>query len=109
MTIVIRDLTKHFWSKMLIYCASIAIAAFPAIAQSDGAQQNKVGRNGVFAITNAKIVTVSGPVIENGIVILQDGKIAGVGAGIAIPRGAEVIDGKGMSVYPGMIDSGTNM
>jgi imidazolonepropionase-like amidohydrolase len=77
--------------------------------QSDGSQQNKTGRAGTFAITNARIVTVSGAVIENGTVVIQDGKITAVGTGVSIPGGAEKIDGKGLSVYPGMIDAGTNL
>ena len=82
---------------------------FNALAQNDGSQQNKTGRDGTFAITNARIVTVSGAVIENGTVVIQNGKIAAVGAGVNIPANAERIDGKGLSVYPGMIDAGTNL
>jgi imidazolonepropionase-like amidohydrolase len=78
-------------------------------AQSDGSQQNKTGRNGTFAITNARIVTVSGAVIENGTVILHDGKIAALGTNIPVPKNAETIDAKGLSVYPGMIDADTNL
>ena len=78
-------------------------------AQSDGSQQNRTGRAGTFAITNARIVTVSGGVIENGTVVIQDGKIAAVGANVSVPSGAETIDGKGLSVFPGMIDAGTNL
>ncbi|HKP70551.1 MAG TPA: amidohydrolase family protein [Pyrinomonadaceae bacterium] len=78
-------------------------------AQSDGSQQNKTGRAGTFAIVNARIVTVSGAVIENGTVVIQDGKIAAVGANVSVPAGAEKIDGKGLSVFPGMIDAGTNL
>jgi hypothetical protein len=70
----------------------------PGSAQSDGSQQNKTGRAGVFAITNARIVTVSGAVIENGTVLIQDGRIAAVGAAVNIPANAEKIDGKGFSV-----------
>ncbi|MEP6703213.1 MAG: amidohydrolase family protein [Acidobacteriota bacterium] len=82
---------------------------FPAFGQSDGSQQNKTGRPGTFAITNARIVTVSGGVIENGTVVIQNGRIAAVGTGVDIPANAETIDGKGLSVYPGMIDAGTNL
>ena len=78
-------------------------------AQSDGSQQNVIGRAGTFAITNARIVTVSGAVIENGTVLIQDGKITGVGGSVNVPANAERIDGKGLSVYPGMIDAGTNL
>ena len=64
---------------------------------------------GVFAIRNARIVTVSGPDIENGTVVIRDGKIEAVGATVNVPAGAQTIDGRGLSVYPGMIDAGTNM
>ncbi len=80
-----------------------------ANAQSDGSQQNLNGRSGTFAITNARIVTVSGAVIESGTIVIKDGKIEAVGANVQIPSGAERIDGKGLSVFPGMIDAGTNM
>jgi imidazolonepropionase-like amidohydrolase len=62
-----------------------------------------------YAITHAKIFTLAGPPIEDGTVLLHDGKIAGVGAGLAIPAGAKVIDAKGLQVYPGLFDSVTQM
>jgi len=58
-----------------------------------------------IAITNAKIYTMSGPVIEKGTVIIQDGKIQEVGAQVAVPQGARVIDGTGKVVLPGFIDA----
>lgn len=64
---------------------------------------------GTIAIRNAKIVTVSGPDIERGTVVIRDGKIEAVGANVSVPAGAQTIDGSGLSVYPGMIDAGTNM
>ncbi len=78
-------------------------------AQSDGSQQNQNGRSGTFAITNARIVTVSGAIIESGTIVIKDGKIEAIGANVNVPSGAERIDGKGLSVFPGMIDAGTNM
>lgn len=91
----------------------IALALFvlgsSVFAQNDGAEQNKTGRAGTFAISNARIVTVTGAVISNGTIVIQNGKIAALGAGVSIPSGAERIDGKGLSVYPGMIDAGTNL
>ena len=62
-----------------------------------------------YVIRNARIVTVSGPDIENGSVVIRDGKIEAVGANVTAPAGAETINGQGLSVYPGMIDAGTNM
>jgi imidazolonepropionase-like amidohydrolase len=86
------------------YCSLLTVQA-----QSDGSQQNLTGRAGTFAITNARIVTVSGATIENGTVVIQNGRITAVGANAAVPGGAETIDGKGLTVFPGMIDAGTNM
>ncbi|MEP7212779.1 MAG: amidohydrolase family protein [Acidobacteriota bacterium] len=101
------------YSKLLfLSTAFVAIfAGGPQLchAQNDGSQQNKTGRAGTFAITNVRIVTVSGPVIENGTLVIQNGKIAAVGSGVSVPSGAERIDGKGLSVYPGMIDAGTQL
>ena len=89
--------------------AMLMLAVGSVSAQSDGSQQNKTGRAGTFAITNARIVTVSGEVIEKGSVLIRDGKIAAVGASIQIPRDAENIKGDGMTVFPGMIDAATNL
>jgi imidazolonepropionase-like amidohydrolase len=63
----------------------------------------------VYAITHAKIFTLAGAPIEDGTVIIRDGKIAAVGVGIDVPSGAQVIDGKGLQVYPGLFDSVTQM
>jgi len=54
-------------------CVSIVFLAFGIFAQSDGSQQNQTGKAGTFAITGARIVTVSGAVIENGTVIITNG------------------------------------
>jgi imidazolonepropionase-like amidohydrolase len=60
-----------------------------------------------YIIQNAKIYTVSGPVIERGDVVIQQGIIAAVGPGLAVPAGAQRIDGRGLSVYPGLFDAHT--
>lgn len=84
-----------------------AVLTGSVFAQSDASQQNKTGRAGTFAIVGARIITVSGAVIENGTVVIKDGKIASVSPGTSVPSGAERIEGRGLSVYPGMIDSAT--
>lgn len=93
----------------LRFCVLIFLLASGGIAQNDGSEQNLIGRAGTFAITNARIVTVSGATVENGTLLIQNGKIAAVGTNVSIPAGAERIDGKGLSVFPGMIDAGTNL
>ena len=62
-----------------------------------------------YAVTNARIVTVSGPVIERGTVVVRNGLIAAAGANVSAPPDARVIDGTGLTVYPGLIDSYTNL
>src|SRR5215470_24154 len=66
-------------------------------------------QSAVFVIRNAKIVTVTGATIERGSVLIRDGKIAEVGARVAAPGNAKVIDATGLSVYPGLIDCGTSL
>jgi hypothetical protein len=75
-----------------------------------GAQRGRPGGGvDVYAITNARVVTVSGPVIERGTVVVRDGLIAAVGAGLAAPPDARPIDGTGLTVYPGLIDASTSL
>lgn len=62
-----------------------------------------------YAITNARIVTVSGAVIERGTVVIRNGLIAAVGANVSAPPDARIIDGNGLTVYPGLIDSYTDL
>jgi imidazolonepropionase-like amidohydrolase len=85
---------------LLALMIALALSAKPAIGQSAPA---------VYAIQGAKIYTLAGPAIENGTVVIRDGKIAAVGANVEIPAGAQVIDGKGLEVYPGMFDPVTQM
>jgi imidazolonepropionase-like amidohydrolase len=62
-----------------------------------------------YAVTNARIVTVSGATIERGTVVVRDGLIQAVGANAAVPADAQVFDGNGLTVYPGFIDSLSNL
>lgn len=98
-------------NRYLYLCLSVLVCGTISLlnAQSDGSQQNQTGRTGTFAIVGARIVTVSGATIENGTVVIQNGKIAAVGAGASIPSGAERIEGRGLTVFPGMIDAATNL
>lgn len=61
------------------------------------------------AITNARIVTVSGAVIEKGSVVIRDGLIVDVGAAAKIPADARIFDASGMTVYPGLFDTNTSV
>jgi imidazolonepropionase-like amidohydrolase len=83
---------------------SLASAVAFAQAKSD---PGVPGVPGVYAIRNAKIVTVTGATIERGTIVIRNGKIEAVGANIAIPKDAKITEGAGLSVYPGLIDSNT--
>jgi len=61
-------------------------------------------QSGATVIRNATIFTVSGPTIENGAILIRNGKIAAVGETVPAPSGATVIDAAGMYVMPGIID-----
>ena len=91
--------------KRLLLSGGIAVLlAAPLLAQARPA-----ARPSIYAITNATLVPVVGPKVSNGTVVIRDGKIVAAGAGVAVPAGATVIDATGLSVYPGMIDSGTRL
>jgi imidazolonepropionase-like amidohydrolase len=62
-----------------------------------------------YALTHAKIFTLAGSPIEDGTLVIKDGKIAAVGASVEVPAGAEVIDAKGLQIYPGLFDPVTQM
>ena len=83
------------------------LVASGALAQST--IPNSTGRKGTTAIRNATIVPVSGPSIPNGTIVFANGVITAIGASATVPADANVIDGTGLFVYPGMIDSGTNV
>jgi imidazolonepropionase-like amidohydrolase len=63
----------------------------------------------VIAIRGGRVVTVSGPVLEKGTVVLSGGRIAAVGADVAVPPGATLVEAAGKTVYPGLIDGLTTL
>lgn len=85
----------------------LLFAALPLLAQST--IPNNPGVKGTFAIRNATIYPVTSAPIPNGTIVFANGVITAIGANASVPSGATVIDGTGLSVYPGLIDSGTNI
>ncbi len=83
-------------SRITLAFALLAVLAVPASAQT-------------IAITGGKVYPVSGPPIENGTVIITNGKIAAVGANVPIPAGAQRIDATGKIVTPGFVDASTQL
>lgn len=64
---------------------------------------------GTFALTNCRIETITNGTIESGTLVIENGRIAALGASVAAPAGAQTVDCAGGTVYPGMIDSGTQL
>lgn len=60
-----------------------------------------------YAIRDARVVTQAGTVLPKATVVVRDGLIAAVGPDAAVPADALVIEGKGLTVYPGFIDAAT--
>src|SRR5689334_5977698 len=79
----------------------LLIVAFVALGRAADAQP--------IAIVGGKVHPVSGPVIENGTVLIDGGKITAIGASVPLPVGARVIDAKGKWVTPGLINALTTL
>jgi imidazolonepropionase-like amidohydrolase len=80
--------------------ASAALACFAA---------SQVAAAQTIAIAGGKVFPVSGPPIENGTVVISNGRIVSVGAGVTVPAGAQRIDATGKWVTPGLINSATQL
>ncbi len=80
---------------VVVLCTTMTIGSF------DAATPAVVTR---YAIRDARIVTMAGPLIDKGTVLMRDGLIEEVGPSVVVPTDAIVIDGAGLTVYPGFID-----
>jgi imidazolonepropionase-like amidohydrolase len=84
---------------------AVAVCGFALMSSPAWAQATPAS----YAIKGGKVFTLAGAPIENGTVLIRDGKIVAVGANIAIPADAKVIDATGLEVYPGMFDAVTQI
>ena len=89
-----------------LLAATLALAPH---ARRASAQQPRGSGIDTYAITGARIVPVAGAEIPRGTVVVRGGLIAAVGANVAAPPDARVIDGAGLTVYPGLIDANSNL
>jgi imidazolonepropionase-like amidohydrolase len=85
----------------LLASAALAVLIAPPVARLDAPD--------VYAIKDAQIITGSGKTIAKGTVVFRNGLITDVGETVRIPADARIIDGAGMTVYPGIIDSFTSL
>jgi len=93
------------WAALLVFAwgpSPYAIAAPPETTPVEGLRENTPA---VFALTNLRIVTEPGKVLEKGTIVLRDGVIEAVGADVKAPADARVIDLAGKTAYAGLIDA----
>ncbi len=98
----VRWMRSRIWPAFMAACGCFVLGWACRIHAEGGEPR-------YFAITNARVVPVSGPPIDGGTVVIANGLIQAVGSDVAIPPEAWVIDGKGLTVYPGFIDAGTDL
>jgi imidazolonepropionase-like amidohydrolase len=89
----------------------VLVLAAGVLAQNTGSSKAEPqAGGGTIALRGGKLLTVSHGVIENGVIVMRNGRITAVGgASTSIPRDAKVIDVTGMTVYPGLIDAETRL
>ena len=100
------------WVRALAVCIALVAIITTSLAQQIGNPATQFGVSiprGIYAIRNARIVTVSGAEIESGTIVIRDGKIEAVGANVSVPPDAQTIEARGLWIYPGMMDAGTSM
>jgi imidazolonepropionase-like amidohydrolase len=85
--------------------ARLLLAVSVAAVAGHDSVSSQSPQPGVVAITNATVLTVTRGTIERGTVLVRDGRIAAVGADVAVPRDATVVDASGRFVSPGIIDA----
>lgn len=89
--------------------AAVVALLFAASLHAQSTIPNSPGTKPTVAIRNATIVPVTSAPIARGTIVFANGVITAIGTDVAVPAGATVIDGTGLSVYPGMIDSGSSV
>lgn len=82
-----------------------SLACFCVLGLSAAFAQTPPAAESGFVLQGGTVHTIDGPVIENGSVLVRNGKIVGVGKNLAAPQGFKVIDVHGEQIYPGMIDA----
>jgi imidazolonepropionase-like amidohydrolase len=87
----------------------VALAFVVTVLAATPAAHAQGGEPPYFAIRGAKVVPVSGAVVENTTILISRGVITVIGRDLKIPDEAWIVDGKGLTVYPGLIDSFTDI
>ncbi len=103
----LHGLGRAWSTRAFLVLIAVGIATPPPVwAQPRPTRPDAVS---LYVIQGARIVTVSGQVIDDGTVVIENGIITAVGRNVEAPAGAWVIDGSGKTVYPGLIDALTTL
>src|SRR6059058_5135064 len=102
-----RASRPHSTTPALMVIMLAFLLATSAFAQS--VIPNNPGKKLTFAIRNATIVPVTSSPIANGTIVFSNGVITAVGVNVNVPADATIIDGTGLFVYPGLIDSNSSV
>ncbi|MDX5422115.1 MAG: amidohydrolase family protein [Hymenobacteraceae bacterium] len=95
--------------KILTIAACLAFGAGNVMAQETFPRNGVYDeRSGLVALTNATIHTDYKTRLDNATLLIRNGKVVEVGAGVKIPAGAVVVDAKGKHIYPGLVDMFTS-
>ena len=95
--------TRYPKSEVRFGGVAAAVLALAAAAAYPMLEARQLPAAPVYAIQGAKIVT-AGSTIDKGNLVMRNGLIEDVGAAVAVPADAVVVDGTGLTVYPGLID-----
>ena len=92
------------------FLANVTVAVTCLLIPAAALAADTASPSAVTAIVGGKLLTVSHGTIENGVLLMQDGKITAVGSAhdVKVPKGAQIVDAKGLTVYPGLIDPESN-
>ncbi len=96
-------MNKDIWNSF--FSAAVFILLLFLVV-SDASAQYKTD---AYAITNARIVSGTGATIEKGTIVVRNGLIAQIGENVTVPADVKVIDGSGLTIYPGFFDANSNI
>ena len=86
------------WTGAAFALLSLALSAAPPLGADDALHR-------VWAVKDCRVVRPGGPPLEKAVIVIRDGLVEAVGAGIAVPPDAEVVDGAKLTAYPGLVDA----
>ena len=102
---------RHTATLLFNLCTLSAMSLASTAAHTQAIMVDTTIKPGITAIVGGRLLTITHGTIENGIILMENGKItaAGSAASVKVPKNATIVDAKGMTVYPGLIDAETNL